>query len=449
MKHIIRSLCILILLSLTLTGCKYNDDNIDNNDKNNGQEEKCPYGNYDYSLKPYFSYYSGLGSPMVYQNFAFYIDKDSVIVYTDLSNLQREMREYSKKRTQDEIRYNGKLGQPKHPVCNEEHTNMRDCPAYVNGIIALDAYESGGSYPVFYQATLDANSVGSSNYCLYRYSGSSNTKEKVSGLKGKPNFFMTYGDYVFVSETYGKDQWIIESVNKKTGKTVELDFGDKRIQPMHADGDKFYFFEWLSGTVYVTDMELGEYKAIFTAPEIYEITPGDMNVGLFIHNGYIYFRADYEKKEVPTTSPEVNLYPLAYNIRRVPLDNPESESELVAKGVFEKCDLGIFGDYFYFTPFDYPYGKENEYYYNFNNGRLCRTNIKTLETEDVLTDSGLLFDGNDLNYVNDRCAILHMQLVDKNGTFMTEGDGRVHVTLLDFKTNEAYFVTEGMGNMYI
>ena len=233
MKHIIRSLAILVLLSLVLTGCKYNDDDVDGNEK----KEECPYGNYDYSLKPYFDN-SERHYTTVYQNYAFGENAKQMLSYVDLSDLKREMRSY--KRSEEEYEDNGFLGQTHIKVCNEDHADNNDCPAYMgrNAMRLLDAYESAGSYPVFYITQQKKGAKFETEpYYLYRYSLLSNTKDELCRLKGKPSRIMSYGDYVYVSEAYGTGDYAIEAINKKTKEVTSVSIDKKRIEPIHADGD--------------------------------------------------------------------------------------------------------------------------------------------------------------------------------------------------------------------
>ena len=446
MKHIIRSLAILVLFSLTLTGCKYNDDDVDGNEK----KEECPYGNYDYSLKPYFAK-TGPGGhyTTVYQNYAFGVNSEVTLSYVDLSDLKREMRSY--KRSEEEYEHNGLLGQTHIKVCNEDHANPDDCPAFLYGsyLFLLDAYESAGSYPVLYITQQKKGAKSESEpYYLYRYSLLSNTKEELYRLKGKPSSMMTYGDYVYVSEACGVNDYAIEAINKKTKEVTSVSIDKKRIEPIHADGDKVYFYEWLTGTLYVSDRELTEYKSIYTPSEVYTVNVNERDIGMFINGGYIYFRDDYEKRPVavPGTEPVQYITPFVYNIKRVPLDNPDAESEIVAKDVFEMCDHGIYGNYFYFTPFDPNEHTNANCYFNFSNGRLCRTDLTTLETEDFISDSGLFFGETlDFTYISDRCIITKIKPVTEKGLFITEGDSIVYRVLYDFKTNEVYYVDDAEG----
>lgn len=451
MKHIIRSFAILILLSLALTGCKYKDDDIDNGD--NWQKQNCPYGNYDYSLKPYFGYYSDLDVPIVYQNFAFFIGLSGKLVYVDLSDLKRDMSTY--KRSNEEYEKNGKLGEKQYEVCNEEHTSVQSCPAAISFMV-LDAYESAGSYPVFYSVGQDEDNTdpGSSHsvtYSLYKYDTGSNIRRKICDTNGKPLFMMSYGDYIYLSEAKSDDKYHIEAINKKTAEKTTLNLDGKRIQPIHADGDKVYFYEWLTGTLYVSDRKLAEYKPIFTPPEVYTVKVNEIGIGMFIDNGYIYFRADYEKRQVPIpqTEPVQYITPFVYNIKRVPLDNPGAESKLVAKDVFEGCDHGVYGNNFYFTAYD-PKEQNNAYcYFNFNNGRLCKTDLTTMTTTDVLDDSGFFFEGVNNTYVNSRCILLCIRPVTEKGTFVTLGDAMIYLMLYDFETGQVYYISGGGGSAVV
>ncbi len=443
MKQLIRLLCFLFLFLICLTGCRYNDIDLDDD-----KEELCIYGNYDYSLKPYFDSDSKHYTT-VYQNYAFGCNSQSMLSYIDLSNLEREMRSY--KRSEEEYEHNGFLGQTHVKVCNEEHSDSDNCPADLRGScrFLLDAYESAGSYPVFYitQQKKGSNSE-SEPYYLYKYSLSSNVREELCELKGQPSQLMSYGDYIYVSENYGTGGWIIEAINKKTKKATFVSIDEKRIEPIYAEEDKVYFYEWLTGTLHVSDNELTEYKSVFTPPELYTVMVSERDIGMFINGGYIYFRDDYEERSVPVsgTEPQQYITPFVYNIKRVPLDNPDAESELVAKDVFECCDHGISGNYFYFTPFDFK-EKDNAYcYYNFNNGRLCRTDLTTLKTEDFIADSGLFFEGVDYSYLCNRYIICNIRPTTEKGLFITLGDACCYRMLYDFETNEVYYVDDAEGS---
>lgn len=151
---------------------------------------------------------------------------------------------------------------------------------------------------------------------------------------------------------------------------------------------------------------------------------------------YIYFRSDYDTEPMPINDTQF-IEPTHYNIRRISVNEPTSEAELVAEDVFEYCDLGISDGKFYYSPKEYG-EKSKGYYYNFTSGKIKCVDLQTLECTDLVTDSGFMFEGHGNVIVNDRYIITLMRPIWDNGYDWTLDDGSRYTALYDFATGDMY-----------
>ncbi len=447
MKRILTMLALaaVLLTSLLAVSCKYKkiEDlvDIEEEKENNVQTD---YGNYDYSLKPYFSTYI-FDAPVVYQNNAYFLNSYVELCYVSLAELEKDMTTYVRENPSEYV------GLTHYHVCpsnDHNHGTMNinvDCPGWVGGSnmqFLLDAYESGGSYPVIYYAhthnwLIDENPWERMEpYVLYRYDTGSNTREALAEFTNSPVQMMSYGEYLYIVMWSAVNSYELYEIHKSTKEVHTLALGTGRIELIYADGEFIYVSGWTDGTLYRVGRELQTSEPIFTPPELVTVSEAEETIGMFIDNGYIYYRADYE--EIPMWINDTQtIEPFRYNIRRVSLDNPQGEGELVAEGIFELCDFGIAGNKFYFTPMDYG-EKSNDYYYNFNNGRFCVVDLMTLETTDVVSDSGLLFEGGENDIISERYIISHIRPIADKGYDLTMNDGATYFTLYDFETGALY-----------
>ena len=249
---------------------------------------------------------------------------------------------------------------------------------------------------------------------------------------------MSYGEYLYMVMQSGTNSYRIVVYNKTTKATAAQNFGAGRLELVHADEEYVYISNWNEGTLYRADHMLKKSELIFTQPEKVTVSDADKTLGIFIHDEYLYYRADYETVKVPLSNGTQYIEPFQYNIRRVPLSNPNSEGELVAEGVFELCDFGVAGNQFYFTPMDVG-AKEDGYYFNFSNGRLCAVDLDTLECTDVVSNSNLLFDSSgDGLILTDRYIVTCIRAVGDTGYDIKMEDAHSYWTLYDFETGSIY-----------
>lgn len=434
----------LLLVCLLLTSCSHGEDD----DKPVPSGNKSIYGNYDYSVKPYFNN----ESLCFYQNKAYFSDGGMVLAYIMLDSMTDDADITKSIPAEYHL--------PMHFTCsNSEHDHMSfdlpySCPIRIGSYstVLLDAHESGGSYPIFYFTYSYMDEPDQSAFeltepfCLYRYDSGSNLREKLIELPGCAEQTMVYGDKIYLSIALSSSKYQLMVYDKKTKKTSTFKAGKGRPELLFADGDNVYFVDQKDGSLYKADAELTNADVVYKLDEVYEFSNGE--IGMFINDGYLYYRANFETSPMQVhingVADEDNpnpqyINPAHYDIRRIPLDSLNGEGELVASGVFQHCDFGIADGCFYYTPCDYGKTALNGYY-NFSSGRLCKVDLKTLECTDVVKEgSGLFFDGGLYSHVTSRFIVTTVRALDEPwvSVWDTNNAGN-HLALYDFETGSFY-----------
>lgn len=457
-------LSVLLLVCLLLTSCSYGDvgDLTSNNDQNGGdptaQEGSSPYGNYDYSLKPYID-----DQLQYYQDKVFYVNA-MFLTYMSLNELSSDI-DLSK---DDVSLQNVSLARPSHYTCPEgaEHGDHHSfgvtwsCPIKLGAcpIFLIDCYESAGSYPILYftfsyrygdEIGKDADEL-SEPFCLYRYDSETNIRKKLIELPGAVDQMMAYGDKIYLSlgvaEVRAAHCLAVYDKNTKELKTLKV--GRGRLSFISADDNYIYFCDCRDGSFYRATHGLENAEKLYTVDASYELTDASSRtLGMMVHDGYLYYRDDFkvQKMKLVSYTGEEGDQPYAdiiyYDIRRLPLDSLTGDGELVAKDVLRSCQFGISGDYFYYTPIDFGVTISTGYY-NMSNGRFCKVDLNTLECTDIIEkDSGLYFDGGMYAYVNGRCVIATIRPLAYPWTSRWSlNDAMDYFVLYDLKTGALYSI---------
>lgn len=442
----------LLLICILLTSCTYTEPADLTREKNAPVDSS--YENQDYSLQPYIS-----GQKMVlYQNKIFFNAGYYCLTYVTLEDAISSV-DLSKDA------WDG-LNPKYRYTCpyDDEHKHGQatldlDCPVKFGQYTTwlLDAYESNGSYPIFYYTFTRLSyleqpaSESGRPFVLYRYDTSTNAREELTELPGEAKQTMAYGDKIYMSIALPTGKYVLMLYDKNTKKITELEVGNGEPRFIHADEGGIYYIDRKDATLYRADLDLGAVEKLYTLDEVYELSGGassEMSYGMFIHNGMLYYRADFETtpmqihingvKDEDNPNPQY-INPVHYNIRRLPLDALSGEGELVAEGVFERCEFGVADNFLYFTPCDYGAHGPDGGYYNFSNGRLCKVDLDSLECTDVVTDSGLFFDDGSTGYTNGKFIIGIIRGLDEPWiTNWNYNDAAGYYVLYDFETGSMY-----------
>lgn len=447
-------LSVLLLICLLLASCSY-DDIEDTDDKTDPSGTKSVYGNYDYSLKPYFS-----------DNYFFYQDKIFCVGvhmrYVMLGDLTPDA-DISKTAPEEymlSIHYTCPYD-VEH--CHRALNGDDECPikSGSNRVTLLDNYESAGSYPIFYFAFCRNSQVDQSiyeptkPYCLYRYDSGSNIREKLTELPGYVEQMMAYGDKIYLSVSLSSLKNQLMVYDKKTKELSSHKAGKGGLKYIYADESGVYFVDRKDGSLYKADADLTSSEKLYTLDNdsIYELSRESTgSLGMRIYDGYLYYRTNFETSpmqvHVNGIADEDNpnpqyINPVHYDIRRLPLDSLTSDGELVAEDFFETCELGFAGGALYYTPNDYaPHGPDGGYY-NFSNGRLCKFDLKTLECTDVVKEgSGLLFDRGIMTYVTERFVFATIRPLDEPWITNWNGNSPAFHAIYDLETGSLYSVVD-------
>lgn len=150
----------------------------------------------------------------------------------------------------------------------------------------LDAYESNGSFPIFYYADITDQKAGSglndndawdlaSTYSIYRYDSGSNTRESLAETGNYPIQMMIYGDSVYIITQGSKKEYQLNLLDKKSKKWTELAIGEDKLELLSAN-DEFVYVSDLDGHVYQVKSDLQSYDLIYTVEDAYVLSSGEI-----------------------------------------------------------------------------------------------------------------------------------------------------------------------------
>lgn len=438
---------IALTFCLFLTSCTYSD--LGELTSNDDKEKNPSVYNNDYSLKPYLS-----GQDMFfYQNKIFFVDGGRYLAYVSIDEMTPDM-DLSKGIPE-------KYSCDYHFTCpyDDEHYHMGfggtlSCPIRIGSYstFLLDAYESGGSYPIFYYTYTYPNAItddpDASNatepFYLYRYDSSTNIREELIELPGRAIQTMAYGDKIYLSIILSSGESQVMLYDKKTKKTNTLGVGEGRFEFLHANESSVYYGSAVDGTLYKADAALTSAEQAYKPEEAYEVFGSKTGLfGMFVYNDMLYYRSDYRNAKMPVdeNAEVVQYYEHPYyNYRRLPLDSLSGEGELVAKDVLGDAEFGVADNAFYFTPCDCG-PKDPKGYYNFSNGRLCKVDLDTLVCTDVLTNSGLLFYATGFGYTNGKFIVGTIRSLSEPWTTnWSRSKAAAFYALYDLETGSMYSV---------
>lgn len=419
----------LLLICLLLTSCKYPDiSELTSNSAGTSTTEPntieidygAAYGNYDYSKKPYLTSLFYFYQNKVYTNYGGpwleYFSLNDLSLEGDRST-SSEKANY-KKVINPEIKYTCPADDHQHgelsvnPICPVNNFNFT--------LTLLDPYESAGSYPIFYVSfsigIIESDEIEPDSYippdpynpsdpfALYRYDSSTNIREKLVELPGMPHQMMAYGYSIYVMLSTAESDYQLMVYDKNTKECKYANVGEGRIEFISADDNNVYFCDWYDGTLYRSDPDLSNIKQIYKLDEVYNSSIREIaTIGMFIHDGMLYYRADFEVFKVPISETQ-SADLIKYKIKRLPLSALDGEGEIVATDVLQDGELNVVGNNLYYVPADLG-EKQSGCYYNLSNGRYCKVDLDTLECTDLLTDSGLFFDNGCYGVATERYVV--------------------------------------------
>lgn len=331
------------------------------------------------------------------------------------------------------------------PVCKH---NSVECPTMMRDPYAeflIDAAESNGEQPVIYyfRATSETweedGSITVHGSEIIRYDVAEGTATQVTFSDKPIEQLMSYGDYLYFTTQTSEDTMEFNTVKKTGGEVNSLTPGDSYLRLIGANKQAAYVNDD-KGNVYAIDPEGESYELIYTVAEVYHIgidRHADLN--MFTEGDYLYFFADHEIETAPMWDDSGReIERIKHTIRRVKLDDPSGEGELVAESVFEKEVYGVYNGVLYYGPFDLCTqleGKNIQPLYH-SKGTIKGVNLETLETFNAVTDCGFNFEAHPY-YINDRCIIGIMQPYREIDFTSKVG---FYIMLLDFETGGMYCV---------
>ena len=350
------------------------------------QAEVLPLGNYDYSKRPFFA--SEL--PTIYKGDIYWIDPCQWLGRVPLNELSCDISDSRYAKSED------MYFPHTYSICPDDAHNHNsdtepdeDCLDYQVGQFLIDAYESDGGSPIIYRSRMMEGVVTPENEYgeIIRYDTGNMKGETLVSVSDAIFDVMTYDQWLFFTTEDAEGICSIHVISKKGGDITTLEVGKNGWSLMYAD-DNYVYYQDTAGNIYRATLDLQNPEFIYYAESISAMESN--YIGTFIHNGYLYFEADYEI--VPFYIGEDAIQFAKHSIRRVPLDNLYGENELVAENILDNYVFGVGNNVLYYQPCCIVEGKYDsgyEYYFDWTGGQLLGVNLDTLEQVDMINDIGL------------------------------------------------------------
>ena len=393
MKHFTKLFAALMALitvatiALSLSACKYKDP------VELPQEDNPPFGSFDYSKRAFFANQASPEGYCVYKSDVYFLSDYMLLMRAPLTELENDLRETR----------NQKPPQA-YCVCPENTHNhdhwlevSEDCPAWLCdpwSLFLIDAYESAGDFPIIYStqsynATINESVWDqSATYGVYRYDTGKAERECLAMMNVPVSQIMTYDQWVFFVTLNSKDEYQLNVVLKQGGEITTITVGKGEIALLGAYNGRVIFRD-KDDAVYQVGFDLKNCQKIFQAPEMYS-NLADFQ-GLFVHGKYLYYPTDYGVIPYPLNEDGTQVANLLqHSVRRISLDNPNGESELVVDNVLDYNMYGVSEDVFYYSPCIAGETVKG-CYYNFTGGILKGVNLNTLEAVELNEEVGLDF----------------------------------------------------------
>lgn len=408
-KQITAMCAVLLLATLTacsLVGCRYEEPDLSEYEEEHAGGDKCgearsPYGMYDYSKSAYFSI---LNENTIYKGDVYYLDNSGLIRYVPLNSLDYDLR------------YEGALN-PSIPenfsICpDNSHDHDRaiksECPAYIGyNPFVLDAYESGGDYPIIYYSTDrygEYNEEGMwervEGYHIFRYDSGKVERELILTLKDWVRAMVAYGERLFILTTDADNDYTLHSVTKDGKQHRSTIVGEGQLKLIDVYGERVIVRDG-DGTIYSLSFDLQSCEEIYQIEDDLTLSGiEDFFKGAFIYDDYLYYVSDFEVteyypyKDDPINNPEVSYSLLGHSLRRLPMGDLTGEGELVAQNIYDGSMFGIVDNVFYYVPCE-PGEKADDCHLNFTGGLLKGVDLETLQPIEMKEDIGLFITNSD------------------------------------------------------
>ena len=400
------------------------------------EQSRSPFGMYDYSKRAFLT--NSTDAVFIYKGDAYYLNGLMELMRVPLSGLSADLRTEKKKMLPESYT----ICQDQTHNHNTMSLNSEECPDAIGDIMGkflIDAYESAGDFPIiYYYGSNNADAFEdlwdqSATYEIYRYDTGKASRECLVSLNNPPTQLMTYDQTVFFITQTASNQFTLNQISKSGGTVTTAKSGEGALTLLGVYQDQIIFRDG-DATIYQAGFDLQNIQEIYQVEEdlSYSMAADGYN-SVFVHDGYLYFSADYEA--VPfELNPSQWMNLLRHTIRRLALKDPKGEGEIVAENVLDFCVYGIVDDVLYFSPC--VGGEINEgYYYNFTGGLLKGVNVKTLEPVEMNEDCGLYFGSTDAPMCSN--ALIGTAFPVRKGYHIKSNEG-YYKCLYDIQTGALY-----------
>lgn len=399
-----------------------------------------PYANQEKQKGPYMT--NEEYSAIVYGDRMYYSNENCVIQYIQLGELKSDLRTI--KKVGDIISPTVYSPCP-DPVCS--HINF-DCPSFLHDPDAkflIDYEESNGELPVIYFFRCTAGIIefedpwaADQAYEIVRYDTGMNSLTQIALVEVPIKQMMVYNDNIYFVTQTAKDSFELNRVSKSGGTVVTLSLGDCYLNLIGATTKGVYLNDE-KGNIFEVDLLASESNIIFHVEEAYSFYPNrPARFNFFIEEDYLYYYDDFVAEDATEVWGK-DAYAFRHTIRRIDLNNPMDEGELVVSDVIEDLVYGVYDGVLYYAPYELV-GIDTEKYtrYAYSNGRISAVRLDTLEYYDVVSDCGLSF-GRAPCYVTNRC-IIETARPYREGFWLDRNTCGYYTCLYDFKTGALYIV---------
>lgn len=328
----------------------------------------------------------------------------------------------------------------------------RTCPGWLSDPMAqfvIDAYESAGDFPIVYYycgGQIDPEKEAwdqAAAYGIYRYDTGENTRKCIASFENPVRQMMTYDQLVFFVTQSASNTYQLNAVAKSNESNmnsearkgvVSISAGEGKLTLLGIYNEQVIFRDD-DGAIYKADFDLQNCEKFYQVIEVFTTSTDENFQSVFVHGEYLYFCSDYETVSYAGNKSGTRILKLLrHSVRRVSLDDPQPEGEMVAENVYADRMFGIVNNVFYYSPCTADEWLDG-YYFNFTGGLLKGVDLETLKPIEMNEDTGLYFIKTDSAICEN--ALIASAFPVREGYNITYDDDN-YICLYDIKTGALY-----------
>lgn len=373
-----------LIITLSLSKCHYEEPDLSEygvGSDDQTEQPRSPYGMFDFSKRAFLSD----KAPYIYKNDVYF---GGNLTRASLLDMTCDLRTAT-----------DPIPPSRTSVCpNTAHDHdsaSAECPAYLGyGLMLIDAYESAGDFPIiyftndqYYDPKPGTELKWVSAYSIFRYDTGKLERQRLISVSDRITHMMTYDKWIFFITVTEAGDCSLSRINKDGKEAATLALGGDTFHMMDVYDDHIILRD-SDATIYRLDFDLTACEALYQVEEDLQMAYGYFE-SVFIHDGYLYFCADFATVDYPISAHQ-SIPHIVHTVRRLPMDSLEGEGEVVAENIYEDAMYGISDNVFYYSPCE-PGESLQGYSYNFSGGKLKGVDLDTLEPIGMTEDLGFAF----------------------------------------------------------